>query len=334
MDSQPASATQTQTNASGSRAAVANAAVAGPGRSSSHYRQRALQEIRNSLLPHHIMNNDRPAPRSNEAPSIERRPSNDTSKSTYLQSHETAAQVDCNESVRSDSPGVQCAINCSDGHMKQAERVSESGCSSRASSNGLPLTSAQDLPGHQQVHHHPHYYHHVQLGRQHSHQNGSLHSSETPPPLPPPRNATSAPPPPPPPLNGSVTKGYCGPPHQTPVNSPVQNNSGVAASSSSNPVAYQQMIKRMSPVPNHLSNGSSNSNHLNNIVNGASNGSHVMSNGKASGRVQAFSYASSASSSSPQRGSSPVPYANSTGVRRDSASSITTSSSAATNGAL
>ncbi|KAI1286810.1 Serine/threonine-protein kinase LATS1 [Halotydeus destructor] len=316
---------------------------------STQYRQKALQEIRNSLLP--FMNNERLSSSSARSASNREQLANARRPSLLdnLQSLDSTPNGSCAGSVRSDSPGL---TNLS---HKQAERLM-SAESARLLASGMHLNySTQELSG-QSVHHHPHYYHHVQIARQHSsnsalYQNGHINGSlETPPPLPPPRGVSSSSSS----LNSvhsNVASPFVNGSHaQQTINmnsvNPVLNHGsmtpGGASSSSTSSSAtaaqyhhHQQqhhhrhhpMLKRGSPMPSHHSNG----------TNGSSNG-HV-TNGMSS-RSQAFSYASSGSSSSPPRSSSPVPPFSANGglvngaSRRDSSSSLTTNSSATTNGPL
>lgn len=124
-----------------------------------------------------------------------------------------------------------------------------------------------------------------------------------PPPLPPSRNVAAPPPPP----SASPTPSSC----SSLSHNPVQSNPSI-----SSVLAHQQLqqfMKRMSPGP---------SNHINSCVHadGLSNGSSV------NGRTQAFSFASSASSTSPQRGASPVSFTNGHAARSGTPNSIASSS--------
>ncbi len=196
----------------------------------------------------------------------------------------------CAGSSRSDSPSVSCIANIHrDRLLPDQPRI--------LNSSGLPLnevhyhSSVHGLPnghpnGHHNGHHHPHFHHHsAQLAKRNS---PNYLTTEPPPPLPPPRG-TIVPPPPPPPLSASPTPSS----NSSSAHIPVQNTANSVNSSSA--FAHQQLqqfMKRMSPAPNTTSNT------------GLTNGVQV------NGRAQAYSYASSASSSSPQRGTSPISFIN------------------------
>ena len=220
---------------------------------------------------------------------------------------ETLVNGSCGASSRSDSPGVSCIANIHrDRLLPDQPRI--------LNSNGLPLNEmhylsnghANGSSGHTSGHnglsgqshansHHPHFNHHS--ARRTS---PNYLTNDPPPPLPPPRA------PPPPPLSASPTPSSSSSNAQIPVqNMPNSSNSINNINNSGSALhQLQHIMKRMSP-------NSANSPAL-------TNGMHVSS------RAQAYSYASSASSSSPQRGTSPISFVNG----QHSSTSRTTTNSA------